>query len=68
MKLSQRLRDEKAFVEHLLGDSVICPKCNATLGTYAQVCAADLQDPCPGFMAVEMAMKQFAISKKKVPA
>ena len=51
MKLSQRLQDEKAFVEQAVGESVICETCGATLGTYATACTASLSDPCPGFLA-----------------
>ncbi len=41
-----------------LGDGEICGRCGATLDTYAEVCtAADLTDDCPGFVAIEAAMK-----------
>lgn len=60
MRLSQRLRDERAFVECSLGDSIICQMCNATLKTYADACTADLQEMCPGFIAIEKAKKDFA--------
>ena len=60
MKLSQRLQDERAHVERSLRDSVICKDCGATLGTYADACTADLDDPCPGYLAIERAKTQFA--------
>jgi len=60
MKLSQRLRDERAFVERSLGDSVICKRCDAKLGTFADACTADLAEMCPGFLAIEQAKAEFA--------
>jgi hypothetical protein len=47
------LRD---LVGHALGDGVICDRCGATLDTYGDACTAALDDPCPGFMAVENAL------------
>jgi len=44
MKLSQRLQEERAFVERSLGESAICGKCGATLKTFADACTADLQE------------------------
>lgn len=66
MKLSKRLQDEKAFVERSLGDSVICRKCGATLSAYADACTADLQELCPGFLAIEQAKTDFgtAVDRK----
>ncbi len=61
MKLSDRLQAERAFVEHTLGDSVICTRCEATLKTFAAVCSAGLSDPCPGFLAIEKAKSEFAL-------
>lgn len=66
MKLSQRIRDERAFVERSFGDSVICKRCDATLGTFADACTAGLQDPCPGYLAIELAKTDFA-KKPHVP-
>lgn len=60
MKLSQHLQDEKVFVEAVLGDYVICIRCRATLGTYAEKCTAELSDQCPGFIVIENAKKDFA--------
>jgi len=59
MNLSKRLQAERAFVERSLGDSVICKRCSATLGTFADDCTADLAEPCPGFLAIERAKKEF---------
>lgn len=41
MKLSQRLKDEEAFVRAEL-PGTICERCGATLDTYADQCSADL--------------------------
>lgn len=58
MRLSQRLRDERAYVEAACG-GVICERCGATLATYADRCSADLADACPGFNAIEAAKQSF---------
>lgn len=42
--------------ELVLGDSVICDRCDATLPTYADKCSAALDDACPGFQAIENAV------------
>lgn len=42
--------------EMVLGDRVICHRCNATLATYADACTAALDDPCPGFLTIEDAV------------
>lgn len=63
MKLSQRLQQERAFVERTLSDSVICSKCSATLATFADACTADLCEMCPGFMAIENAKTDFAVKR-----
>ena len=61
MKLSQRLQDERAFVERSLGDSVICRECGATLKTFADMCTAGLQEACPGFLAIELVKDAFRL-------
>lgn len=48
-------QSELDHVERTLGDAVICQRCGATLATYAEICSADLDDPCPGFLAIERA-------------
>jgi ribosomal protein L40E len=63
LKLSQHLQQEREFVERTLGDQEICSKCHATLGTFADVCTAGLQDSCPGYLAIEQAKTDFAASK-----
>ena len=65
MKLSKKLQDEREFVERSLGDSVICSRCSATLRAYADACTADLQELCPGFLAIEQAKKDFAASRER---
>ncbi len=60
MKLSQRLIDERDFVERTLGDSEICARCHATLENIADDCIADLGEACPGFLAIERAKQEFA--------
>ena len=47
-----------ARVESVLGDSVICGRCNATLKTFAEACTAGLDDQCPGFLTIERARSQ----------
>lgn len=59
MKLSPRMRAEKEFVEEYFGPAKICGRCDATLKTYSY-CPADLDDACPGFLAIERAKKQFS--------
>ncbi len=65
MTLSQRLKDERAFVERALGDSVICPSCKATLATFADACTAGLQEPCCGFIAIEQAKENFRTGRRE---
>ena len=60
MKLSERLREQSAFVERAFGDSPICRDCGATLATFPDACTADLDDPCPGYLAIERAKTEFA--------
>lgn len=35
-----------------IGEGVICARCGATFGSYADKCSADLAERCPGFNAV----------------
>ncbi|MCP3735644.1 hypothetical protein M9979_12245 [Sphingomonas sp. RP10(2022)] len=49
--------------EAILGDSVICERCGATMVTYADVCSAALDDPCPGFQAIENAVARATLTK-----
>lgn len=64
MKLSQRLQDERLFVERELANNVICQRCKATLREYADKCVADLSDACEGFIAIERCRAQFAATEK----
>lgn len=64
MKRSERLKNERAFVEAAL-PGVICDRCGATLDTFADACTADLADPCPGFMAVDGAKMAFNAPKDR---
>ncbi len=59
MKYSQRLLEERRYIEGSLADSVICQKCKCTLDTYAALCSADLSDQCPGFLMIENAKRAF---------
>ena len=47
--------DERARVEAALADREICLRCGATLETFAEQCAADLAEPCEGFLRIENA-------------
>lgn len=59
LKLSDRLKRQNAFVEERFGDRSICSRCGATLATFADACTADLDDACPGFLAVDKAKVDF---------
>lgn len=65
MTISQRLLDERAFVEQTLAQSVICARCGTTLREYADRCAADLADACEGFLAIEKAKAAFTLREPK---
>lgn len=43
--------------EAVLRERVICDRCGATMTTYADACTAMLDDPCPGFEAIETALQ-----------
>lgn len=60
MKLSDRLREERQFVENSIGmDTTICSRCCATLRNYSDKCTAGLSDSCPGFLAIERKKEAF---------
>jgi len=42
------------LVRQRIGPGIICPRCQATLATYAEACTADLAERCPGFNAVDL--------------
>jgi hypothetical protein len=55
-------------VEHVcaeLGDKVICRRCGARLDDFAERCTADLDVVCPGFVAIEEALRSFAYSPRR---
>ena len=58
-RLSERLQKEHKFITAKFGRSSICDRCGATLDTFADVCEADLDDPCPGFLAIDNAKAEF---------
>lgn len=64
VKLSQRLQDERAFVERIFGDLMICADCKATLKTFADACTAGLSDPCQGYLAIERAKRAFSDARR----
>jgi ribosomal protein L40E len=42
----------------ILGFNVICTRCGATYGNYAEECEANLGDQCPGARRIADAMAQ----------
>ena len=44
-------------VEKMLGGLTICKRCEATIGNYADRCAAGLGERCEGFGVVEAAIR-----------
>jgi hypothetical protein len=58
-KLSENLKQEQAFVAAKLGTGRICDRCGASLKTFADDCSAELDDPCPGFLAIDKAKTEF---------
>lgn len=53
------MTEEQKYVEKTLGDSIICLDCSCTLATFADACTADLDDPCPGYIAIDNAKLAF---------
>lgn len=52
--------DERRYVEAVVGGGkVICGRCSATLADFADKCSADLDDACPGFLAIDRAKDRF---------
>lgn len=56
---SDRLKNEGEFVVGKRGRKEICERCGATLETFADTCSADLDDACPGFLAIDAAKMEF---------
>lgn len=61
MKLSQRLQDERRFVEVQCGDERICDRCWTTLQGFADQCVAELSEDCPGYHKIEDLKRQFQL-------
>ena len=55
------VHNKKTFEE-----KVICSDCGATLGTYADACKADLDEPCPGYLAIERAKTEFGRQRGEI--
>ena len=49
---------EYLAVERKLGAGAICSRCGATLASYGEKCSASLAEACPGFVAIENALKE----------
>lgn len=60
MKLSQRLQDERRFIEAQCGTGRICDRCWATLRSQSDFCVAELSEECPGYLRIEDLKAQFA--------
>ena len=62
----EQLERVHALVQQRIGPGVICPRCRATLSTFADQCSADLDQRCPGFNAIELerarAMKEVGMA------
>lgn len=56
---SERLQNEHRFIVGKFGAASICDRCGATLDTFADACTADLDDACPGFLAIDNAKAEF---------
>ncbi len=56
-KVPNRIRELRARVAALVrarvGPGVICSRCGARYATYADVCSADLDERCPGFIVID---------------
>lgn len=61
-KAPNRIREMRervhALVQQRIGGGIICSRCQATLGTYADKCEADLDERCPGFNVVDRVQMQ----------
>jgi ribosomal protein L40E len=52
------LMTEREFIENAIHQEVICDRCGATLETYADVCTAQLNERCPGFVLIENTLNE----------
>lgn len=64
MKDSPVLEAEREYVANKLAGKIICDRCKCTLDRYAVDCTADLADPCPGFMSIEAAKREFQLNRQ----
>ncbi len=62
-KIAEKVRAQSDYVHNKLGDSVICSRCSATCGTYADKCSASLSETCEGFNIIEEARSEFQRDK-----
>ena len=53
----ERCRRRDVALQERYGDGEICTRCHATLATYQDACSAPLEEPCPGFQAIEDALR-----------
>ncbi len=49
------VRDRVELWDRIFGDRPICRRCGATTSTMIEVCSADLDVLCDGFVAMELA-------------
>ncbi|MDX2265418.1 MAG: hypothetical protein NW215_10650 [Hyphomicrobiales bacterium] len=60
-KIAEKMmRDRRAWFTSGRMFGYVCPRCLATGVNMADKCSARLDDPCPGFQAIEAAHKEFA--------
>jgi hypothetical protein len=52
--MNRKERNQK--VEQELGAGVICKRCGATLATFADLCEAELDEACDGFLRIDAAI------------
>jgi ribosomal protein L40E len=64
VKLSEKLKAERSYIERELADQVICSRCRATLLTYAEKCSAAVDDCCPGYESIEAAKAKFSTQEQ----
>jgi ribosomal protein L40E len=56
---TRELRERVAvLVRERIGAGVICRRCGATFGNYADRCEAGLAERCPGFNAIDLVRTQ----------
>jgi hypothetical protein len=55
MDIFDEVRRQKQLEDALGGGRIICDRCGATLATYADVCSAEIGNPCPRLLAMDKA-------------